>query len=530
VLWIVGAVSIFALARPLGTLRHNDTNVLGRDVVLVLDVSRSMGAQDAFPSRLAVAKDLARGVLAGFTENPHDRAALVAFAGRATVRTPLTENLGAVLDAVERLAPGDVQPSGTDLGAALAAALSLFDDQNAPEGKSVVLISDGEDHAAAWEPFVAQSRDRHVMVHCLAVGDDLRGSPLNNSSAAPNNPATAAKTTIVTKRQDSALRAIAQATGGAFVAVGNKSVDADALFRSLIEPGARRMRRVLGWTQRVELYGWLVAPALFLLALQGTGTMIGRRRTLSTLLLATTCNLALSAARPPLDQGIVLFRKGDFEGARLYYSEVRKRHPNQPVLAYNEGEALFQLGRFEDAIASYRHARKLADGFLRLKLDYSQGNALVAMRQFEAAIEQYDACLSNPTKGLEAEDLRRDARINRAFAIDRLDAASSRSGTQNSPPEGNGPDAPPPQSENEESQRKGPSPAGSEEKGPSRTASENQASETSQVKSPETDEPQVPSPAPEQRLAAALRNINRAKSARLSAAESPRAATGMPDW
>ena len=95
----------------------------GHDVVLMIDVSRSMGAEDAVPSRLAVAVEAAESLVNALSRGPANRAAVVAFAGRGVRRCPLTENLGAVLDALRRLRPGAVRPGGTDLGAALDEAL-----------------------------------------------------------------------------------------------------------------------------------------------------------------------------------------------------------------------------------------------------------------------------------------------------------------------------------------------------------------------------------------------------------------------
>src|SRR5262249_8973363 len=94
----------------------------GHDVVLLVAVSRSMAAEDALPNRLRTAVEAAESLVNALAREPANRAALVAFAGRGVLRCPMTENLGAVLDALGRLRPGELRPGGTDLGAALRAA------------------------------------------------------------------------------------------------------------------------------------------------------------------------------------------------------------------------------------------------------------------------------------------------------------------------------------------------------------------------------------------------------------------------
>ncbi len=122
----------------------------GHDVVLMVDVSRSMGVEDAVPNRLAAATEAAESLVSALAREPSNRVAVVAFAGRGVLRCPLTENLGAVLDALHGLRPGTIQPGGTDLGAGLDAAREAFGPEEHAEGRAIVVFSDGEDHLDRW--------------------------------------------------------------------------------------------------------------------------------------------------------------------------------------------------------------------------------------------------------------------------------------------------------------------------------------------------------------------------------------------
>ena len=144
------ALLILALAQPRFGRSERAAAAPGQDVILLVDVSRSMGAEDAVPNRLAVAVDAASSLVEALAGDPASRAGVVAFAGRGVLRCPLTENLGAVSDSLKRLRPGTVRPGGTDLGAGLDAALDAFGQDEHAEGRAIVVFSDGEDHAEHW--------------------------------------------------------------------------------------------------------------------------------------------------------------------------------------------------------------------------------------------------------------------------------------------------------------------------------------------------------------------------------------------
>ena len=112
-LFVTGSVIclIVALGQPRWGRLAGAALAPGHDVVLMVDVSRSMAAEDAVPNRLGVAIEDAESLVTALARGPANRAAVVAFAGRGVLRCPLTENLGAVLDALHRLRPGRCGPA-----------------------------------------------------------------------------------------------------------------------------------------------------------------------------------------------------------------------------------------------------------------------------------------------------------------------------------------------------------------------------------------------------------------------------------
>ncbi len=236
----------------------------GLDLVVALDVSRSMRARDLEPDRLG----FARAALARLARRAvGDRLALVAFAGEAKVVTPLTDDGQAFLDLVERVDPTDVARGGTDLGAALDAALALLSGSPAAGG-AVLLLTDGEDLAGQGRAAAARARARGVPVLTLGLG-----SPRGSRIAVGEGDAVrwltdGAGREVLSALDVEGLRALAEATGGFPVAPDGPEALADACERHL-RPRARAGVRTAGRVGRPAAYQLPLAlgAGLFLLAL-----------------------------------------------------------------------------------------------------------------------------------------------------------------------------------------------------------------------------------------------------------------------
>ncbi|MEE3259702.1 MAG: VWA domain-containing protein, partial [Candidatus Latescibacterota bacterium] len=155
---------ILALTGPQFGTKLEMARRKGVDVFAVLDVSRSMAAEDVKPSRLERAKHQIRG-LVDLLEG--DRVGLVVFAGKAFVQCPLTTDYGAVEMFLDILDAGSVSAQGTAIGAALRLATRSFDPDDL-QHKAVVLFTDGEDHMG--QPLEAARAAAAQGVRVFAVG------------------------------------------------------------------------------------------------------------------------------------------------------------------------------------------------------------------------------------------------------------------------------------------------------------------------------------------------------------------------
>ncbi|WP_158633760.1 vWA domain-containing protein [Tautonia sociabilis] len=533
---IASILLVVALAQPRWGRAPGEPLPPGRDVVLLVDVSWSMAAEDVIPNRLGRAVSAAEDLTRSLGSDPGDRVGLVAFAGRGVVRCPLTTNLGAVIEALRTLRPGAVEPGGSDLGAGLDTAIGLLDDEPRAGGRIVVAFSDGEDHLPGWLSRVDRLRELGVVVHTVAIGDDSRGHPIPVASAGPDGrpgPLTVDGQVVLSRREDTELRGLSLATGGAFIPVGISSADLAELYRSRIAPVERRAREGASSPERVERFRVVVFLAL---AVGLIGSWPRRRRPATarpwwrswTLLGLAILGVSGGAGtdRPQtapeaIEEGRRAFDRGDFPIALDRFDRAAELAPGDPVPVYNAASTLYQLGRFEEALDRYRAARRQADPALRTKIDYALGNTAVALRDIPAALSFYDDCLSSSAPGDDLDRIRRFARDNRAFA-ERL--ASPGSSTADGPGRSTGPEGPDPgdspgrepgdDAPGSSGDRPGPSPPGSPS-GSSGSPGEDDAGGTAAVPGSSSARSPGRGDSPSDRLAQAVESIQQAKDRRL---------------
>lgn len=165
------AAFVVALARPQTTISSENVLTEGIDIVLVLDVSTSMLAEDLEPNRLGAAKTVAADFVAG---RRNDRIGLVAFAGQAFTQAPLTFDLGVVRSLVGELDAGMIE-DGTAVGMGLATAVKRLEASQA-ESKVVVLLTDGRSNRGEIGPITAAQMAEALGIRVYTIGAGSRGT------------------------------------------------------------------------------------------------------------------------------------------------------------------------------------------------------------------------------------------------------------------------------------------------------------------------------------------------------------------
>ncbi|HEV8284795.1 MAG TPA: VWA domain-containing protein [Chitinophagaceae bacterium] len=201
----------------------------GIDVVIALDVSKSMLATDLSPNRLERAKQM---ILKLMDQMPNDRIALVLFAGKAYMQMPLTVDHGAAAIFVSSASPDAIPAQGTVFSEALQMSARAF---NTKEGrfKSVVLISDGEDHDEETLQTADELSQQGIMVCTVGIGSP-EGSQIPDS-ATKDYKRDAMGNVVISKLNEDVLKQIAQKTNGVYVHFENSEQAINALMKQLSE-------------------------------------------------------------------------------------------------------------------------------------------------------------------------------------------------------------------------------------------------------------------------------------------------------
>ena len=264
---------VTALARPQFGDRVDTVRREGQDVVVALDLSASMEAEDVAPNRLAAAK-LAVGRLIERLDG--DRIGLVAFAGEAFVQSPLTLDYAAAALFLNAMEPDLVPVPGTDLGQAIEVALDGFGEPG-ERNRQLVVITDGEDHEGAIDAAVERAADEGVRVYTVGLGS-TEGVPIPSfdESGAPNGFLRDDEGSVVTTRLDDVtLQRVADRTGGAYY---HAAAGAGAAFDRLVEEltggegGEIESREVTRYEEQYQIF---LGLALLLLAAEA---LISERR------------------------------------------------------------------------------------------------------------------------------------------------------------------------------------------------------------------------------------------------------------
>ncbi len=350
----------------------------GRDVVIVLDLSRSMNAEQ--PSRRDLAIRALRHLADAFEDHGGNRIAFVGFATRARLFFPFTHDCNHFRHTLAQIDADDYPPlhvkdpvSGTRIGAALKLAVESCDPErtNRPV---IVLLSDGDDPVDddEWLEGVHAAAEKKIRVHVVGIGnpDKAETIPLGRDLLRFEDEP------VRTKLNEERLRKIAKLTGGEYLpahrgdlALGTfvlQLLDADDLRGDATTAGAALPVYQLR-------YAWFLLPAALLLMLTmliNEGPRIAAfkrplpprvRAKAPALVLLLTALFLVSAADAPeveslLRQGNEAFARQDFEAALGFYGKAEGLAQDPGRVSFNKGAAYYRLERYKDAIVCYRRS------------------------------------------------------------------------------------------------------------------------------------------------------------------------------
>ena len=255
------ALVLFAAARPQWGKTMERTVERSRNVVVAIDVSRSMLAADVRPNRLERAKADVADLIDSLEG---DRCALVAFRRTGVAVCPLTTDHGYLRSALERMSPESAPRGETDLGSAIRTALATLDPA-ADDHNAIILISDGGDLRGEALKNAEAAKKRGIPIFTVGIGDPKRGATIPSEDGRGVVKFDGKPVTV--KLEEAALDAIAKASGGSYVPLataGTAETTLGAIYR-------RRLRQIALMEQNEEesrlgeRYQLFLIPGLVLL-------------------------------------------------------------------------------------------------------------------------------------------------------------------------------------------------------------------------------------------------------------------------
>ncbi len=424
---------VLALARPQWGVTQEEARQRGLDVVVAIDTSNSMLAEDVPPNRLARAKlaalDLARRART-------DRLGLVAFAGAAFLECPLTLDDAAFSQSVDALDTKSISQGGTAISEAIEEAQKAFK-KDSDNHKVLVLFTDGEDQDSDALATAEKAAKSGMIIFTVGIGTpegellrlrDDRGR-MDYLRDDQGNP-------VKSRLNEELLQQIARATKGFYLPLrGTKTMD--MLYDQGLAPLPKSENSARLFQRYHERYHWPLAGAMVLLAIEMFLPDRNRKRAgkpapapAGMSAAAPIAALLLGAFLPWAAWGgpagaLREYEQGKYQDALRDYDQLLEKGKDDPRLHFNAGAAAYQSRKLDEAVQQFKDALASPDLQLQQRAYYNLGNALYRMGQQIPDESKKQEAWENAMKGYESalklNQQDSDAKFNQEFVSRQLE-------------------------------------------------------------------------------------------------------------
>ena len=429
---LIAGVSLLvgALLRPRWGFHWEEIKRKGVDLLIAVDVSESMLAEDVKPNRLERAK---REITDLINMLQGDRVGLIAFAGDAFLECPLTLDYGAFKMFLDYLDTDLIPVQGTAIGEAVQTAIRSFTTERRAS-RALILITDGEDHQGEAEKAAEAAKEKGIRVFTIGIGSE-QGAPIPLRGGQGDFKKDRRGQVVLSRLQETTLQKIALATGGSYVRSVSGDMDLKKIYeeeiRGKMEAGELKSTKKRRWEERFQ---WFLFASILLFALEGIlperrrnaskGVLRRRRFPLrSRALLVLLCASALLFSSPPpaaAESVYAKMKKGEksyedkaYDEALKEFLDAQVERPEDTLLKYNIGNAQYRLRAFGEAEEAFRDVAASGDPALKQRALYNLGNCAYRQGKLEEAVEHYKQALD-----LDPKD--EDARFNLEFVREEI--------------------------------------------------------------------------------------------------------------
>ena len=396
-------LAVAGLAEPDGTQKINRK---GSDIMIALDVSKSMLASDIRPSRLERAKQTISRII---ENSPNDRIGLVLFAGRAYLQMPLTFDHASAKMYLAAASPDDIPTQGTVISQALKMSFAAFDPKQKTY-KSVVLISDGEDHDDEAIKMAKTLAEQGIMINTIGIGS-AGGAPIKDEETGQYKTDQQGET-VISKLNEEELNNIAQAGNGIYMLFSNSDQVAKQLKEKLSGMGTETVVSDSSFASFKQYYQYfLLAGLIFILiefflsekrkAITGAAVMV--------FIMMVFASPSYAQSNGLVSKGNKAFNENKLDEAENNYREALKISENDATASYNLGNVLYRKEKPEEAAAAYENSiQNTTDLSLKQMAFYNKGVAYQKVNKLPECIIAYkNALLINPDDEDARQNLQR---------------------------------------------------------------------------------------------------------------------------
>ncbi|WP_368666907.1 VWA domain-containing protein [Dysgonomonas sp. 511] len=252
---------IIVIARPQFGTKVEKVEKKGIELVIAIDVSNSMLAEDIKPSRLTKAKQILTRII---NERRDDKVAIVVFAGEAFIQLPLTPDTQSAKLFLETIQPDLVPVQGTAIGSAINIAMTCFSNDEDID-KAIVLITDGESHEGDAEQAAEQAAKKGVHVNVIGIGT-TEGAMIPIAEGATNMKRDTQGQPVISKLNEEMCREIAKAGKGLYAQADNSNSALKALQEELEKLQKKEIDGMAysDYDEKYQIFAWFMLVLLLL--------------------------------------------------------------------------------------------------------------------------------------------------------------------------------------------------------------------------------------------------------------------------
>lgn len=399
--WLVLAalvMMIFAMANlQKGEYSPGQGQTRGTDVMIALDVSKSMNAQDVSPSRIELSKLLIQRLI---KNTKTDRIGLLVFAGQADVLIPLSTDYISIQNALSGVQAGMSPVQGTSISSALQMAYESLD-ENKNKYKAVVLITDGEDHEAGINPNLNKLKSKGARIFAVGVGSEKGAEIIDPDTGKPKKDSKG--NVVISKYNKDLIKSIAKKGNGDYIYMETLRQAANDLEADIDGIGSNVYASANFQKQASYFYIFVIIAFLLLVIENIMSTVNHQSKTawlIATLLISPIFSQA-QVSKSKQKESLKMVYEGNKKvkdskpkEASEYYLKALKADPDNSKASYNLATTEYLQQNASAARDLYQKSlNSEKDNLERAKTLYNIGNTYMLEKNWDGAIEEYKKSL-----------------------------------------------------------------------------------------------------------------------------------------